>query len=132
MRRTRRGEASKSAVLLTDDAAVRDLNRDWRGKDKPTNVLSFPASAPPGAPGRRCLGDIVLAYETMLREADEEGKTFADHFVHLVVHGTLHLLGHDHEDAGGGRGHGSGSRSQALARLPFPIPTRDAATLSAR
>jgi probable rRNA maturation factor len=85
------------SVLLTDDAGVRDLNRDWRGQDKPTNVLSFPAPEQPGLPGPRHLGDIALAFETLLRESEAESKPFANHFLHLVVHGTLHLLGYDHE-----------------------------------
>jgi probable rRNA maturation factor len=87
----------EATLLLTDDASVRELNRQWRGQDKPTNVLSFPAdmAAPTGEP--RHLGDIALAYETVAREAEAEGKTFADHMAHLVVHGILHLLGHDHE-----------------------------------
>lgn len=90
------------SVVLADDATVQGLNRDWRGKDKPTNVLSFAAldddGAPqvPGAPV--LLGDIVLAFQTCRAEADEQGKSFADHLAHLVVHGTLHLLGYDHED----------------------------------
>jgi probable rRNA maturation factor len=90
-------EASEISVLLTDDAHVRTLNRDWRGQDKPTNVLSFPAPEQPGQPGPRHLGDIALAYETLVRESDGESKTLADHFSHLVVHGTFHLLGYDHE-----------------------------------
>ena len=85
------------SVLLADDDAIRELNRSWRGKDKATNVLSFPAPAMPGAPGPRHLGDIALAYETVLREAEAEDKTFHDHATHLLVHGTLHLLGYDHE-----------------------------------
>jgi len=81
-------------VLLTDNAAVRDLNGRFREKDKPTNVLSFPApeSAFPH------LGDIVLAYGVCATEAEAQGKTLADHLSHLVVHGVLHLLGRDHED----------------------------------
>ena len=88
------------SVLLADDARVRVLNRDWRGKDEPTNVLSFPA----WEPGTRLpaeeplpLGDVVVALETVLREAAVEGRTPEAHLAHLVVHGTLHLLGHDHE-----------------------------------
>ncbi len=79
-------------VLLTDDAAVRDLNARFRDKDRPTNVLSFPApeSAAPH------LGDIVLAYGVCAAEAETQGKTLADHLSHLVVHGVLHLLGRDH------------------------------------
>lgn len=89
------------SMVLADDATVQGLNRDWRGKDKPTNVLSFAAldddeaPLPEGAP--LLLGDIVLAFETCAREAEEQGKTLADHFAHLVVHGVLHLLGYDHE-----------------------------------
>ena len=85
------------SVMLTDDESIRTLNRQWRGKDKPTNVLSFPAPEQPGLEGPRHLGDIALAYETLVREAEEESKPLADHFAHLVVHGVLHLLGYDHE-----------------------------------
>ncbi len=86
------------SVTLTDDAEVREVNKEWRGKDKPTNVLSFPmAELEPGdAPGP-LLGDLVLAAETCGREAAEEGKTPSDHVRHLIVHGMLHLLGFDHE-----------------------------------
>jgi probable rRNA maturation factor len=81
------------SVLLADDAAVRELNAEWRGKDKATNVLSFPA-APSAAPH---LGDVALAYETCAREAAEQGKPLEHHLSHLVAHGVLHLLGWDHE-----------------------------------
>ncbi|WP_395944210.1 rRNA maturation RNase YbeY [Brevundimonas sp.] len=81
-------------VLLTDDAAVRDLNARFRDKDRPTNVLSFPA--PENAAPH--LGDIVLAYGVCASEAEAQGKTLSDHLSHLVVHGVLHLLGRDHED----------------------------------
>jgi probable rRNA maturation factor len=81
------------AIALENDAAVRRLNRTYRGFDKPTNVLSFP-----GAPDDpRFLGDIAVARQTVLREAREQGKRPADHLTHLVIHGTLHLLGYDHE-----------------------------------
>lgn len=92
-------ERGAVAVLLTGDAEIRALNRDFRRMDKPTNVLSFPAAGRPGenAPGESILGDIALAYETCAREAEEEEKPIADHLAHLVVHGTLHLLGFDHE-----------------------------------
>jgi len=94
------GDAEVS-VLFADDAFVRDLNARWRGQDKPTNVLSFPAAAAAmpvsPIPGARALGDIVLAYETVDREATEAGKKFDHHAAHLLVHGFLHLLGHDHE-----------------------------------
>lgn len=85
-------------VYLANDDIVRRLNREFRGKDKPTNVLSFPASGgptPPGAPV--LLGDVVIARETVLREAAGQGKTAFAHLAHLVVHGVLHLLGYDHE-----------------------------------
>lgn len=84
------GEVS---VLLTDDAEVKTLNADFRAKDRPTNVLSFPApdfAAPH-------LGDVALALETCAREAKDQGKTLGDHLSHLVAHGVLHLLGWDHE-----------------------------------
>jgi probable rRNA maturation factor len=90
--------ALEVSVLLADDATVQDLNRTWRGKDKPTNVLSFPAAEQPLQPGMaRPLGDVVLAYDTMLRESAEQSKPLSDHLAHLLVHGTLHLLGQDHE-----------------------------------
>jgi probable rRNA maturation factor len=101
----RRSKAPATAVVditLADDAAQRVLNRTWRGKDAPTNVLAFPAADPSvplpvGAP--LLLGDVVLAFETVQREAAEQQKPFEDHLCHLVVHGVLHLLGHDHENA---------------------------------
>ena len=81
-------------VLLTDDDAVRELNGRFRDKDRPTNVLSFPAaeSAFPH------LGDVVLGFAYCAAEAEAQGKTLSDHLSHLVVHGVLHLLGRDHED----------------------------------
>jgi probable rRNA maturation factor len=88
-------------IVLTDDAEQRVLNRTWRGKDSATNVLSFALAGaaepapPPGAPV--LLGDVVLAFETVAREAAEQHKTLADHLAHLVVHGVLHLMGFDHE-----------------------------------
>jgi probable rRNA maturation factor len=90
------------SLLLTDDAAVRALNRDWRGKDQTTNVLSFPAidgPLPAGGDQPLLLGDVALAFETLEREAAAEGKTVADHLAHLLVHGSLHLLGYDHVDS---------------------------------
>lgn len=87
-------EAGDVVVLLTDDAAVRELNARFRDRDRPTNVLSFPA-ADSAFPHR---GDLVLAFETCRDEAVAQGKSLADHLSHLVVHGVLHILGHDHED----------------------------------
>lgn len=81
-----------ATVLLTDDAAVQDLNARFRQQDKPTNVLSFPTAPNP----EHHLGDIALAYETCAREAHEQKKTLGDHLQHLVAHGVLHLLGYDH------------------------------------
>ncbi|MGL4496001.1 MAG: rRNA maturation RNase YbeY [Beijerinckiaceae bacterium] len=85
------------AVLLADDAAIRTLNAQWRSKDKPTNVLSFPAVDAERISTTPMLGDIIIARETVFREAMEEGKSAADHLRHMVVHGVLHLLGYDHE-----------------------------------
>lgn len=79
-------------LLLTDDAAVQALNARFRDKDKPTNVLSFPAPPNP----ERHLGDVALAYGVCVREAAEQGKPLAHHLQHLVAHGVLHLLGYDH------------------------------------
>ena len=90
-------EPQEISLLLADDAQVGEVNRVLRGKNAPTNVLSFPAMRQPGVPGSRALGDIALAFETLRREAEVEGKRLADHVAHLIVHGLLHLLGFDHE-----------------------------------
>lgn len=92
-------DGAEIAVKLADDASIRALNRDWRGKDSATNVLSFPTPEVARAGGDPHLGDIAIAFETLQREAEAEGKPFADHLAHLAVHGTLHLLGYDHEVA---------------------------------
>jgi probable rRNA maturation factor len=93
------GGETELGITFTDDAAIAVLNRDWRGKPSPTNVLSFPVvQIAPGDPLPAALGDIVLAFETVKREAELDEKPFAHHLVHLVVHGFLHLLGHDHID----------------------------------
>jgi probable rRNA maturation factor len=93
------------SIKFTNDDEVQALNRDYRGKDKPTNVLSFPMVAADligiianTDDGEVLLGDIVLAYETCLLEADGRGITLQAHATHLIVHGTLHLLGYDHVD----------------------------------
>ncbi|MES2343235.1 MAG: rRNA maturation RNase YbeY [Pseudomonadota bacterium] len=86
--------AGAVVVLLTDDASVQDLNLRFRGKDSPTNVLSFPAPETP----EDHLGDIALAHGVCVREAAEQGKTLAHHLQHLVAHGVLHLVGYDHEN----------------------------------
>jgi probable rRNA maturation factor len=82
-------------VRFVDDEEGQALNRDYRGRDRPTNVLSFPFEAPPGVE-LPLLGDLVLCHPVVLREAAEQGKTQQDHYAHLVIHGMLHLLGHDH------------------------------------
>ena len=110
------------AVVLTDDAAIRALNRDWRGKDAATNVLSFPAKeARPDRRAPRLLGDIVIAYETVAREAAAEGKPFIHHLAHLAVHGFLHLVGYDHE-ANEDADAMEGLEIAILARLDVPNP----------
>lgn len=83
------------AIVLTDDSAIRALNWQWRGLNASTNVLSFPARA--SHTGADHLGDIVIAYQTVAREARDEGKLFAHHLAHLAVHGYLHLIGYDHD-----------------------------------
>jgi probable rRNA maturation factor len=96
------GEApGEMSVVLACDEFVRGLNRRFRGQDKPTNVLSFPVEPFPsaGAGGEPVpLGDVIVAWETLLREAEAEGKAPLDHLRHLVIHGTLHLFGFDHQD----------------------------------
>ena len=134
------------AIVLTDDSAIRALNRDWRGKDQPTNVLSFPAPAPShslprkrgrvrvGAASRnagerrvRLLGDIVIAYETMAREALAEHRPFRHHLAHLAVHGFLHLVGHDHiADAQADAMEALEIAVLARLKVPNPYAMRDA------
>jgi probable rRNA maturation factor len=92
--RGRAATCTELSLVLADDATVRRLNHEYRGKDSATNVLSFP----PAFDDETLLGDVVLAEETVRREAVEQGKARADHATHLVVHGCLHLLGYDHED----------------------------------
>jgi probable rRNA maturation factor len=87
------------AIVLSDDSAVRRLNRQWRGKNAPTNVLSFPAATPgKGRSTSPYIGDVVIAYQTTAREAVAEGKPFNHHLAHLAVHGFLHLLDYDHDN----------------------------------
>lgn len=89
--------APELSLVFTNDDSIQEINAEWRGKDKPTNVLSFPAFPlePGGMPGPM-LGDIVVARETVEREAVDLDKTFDDHLTHLLVHGFLHLFGYDH------------------------------------
>ncbi|WP_105438618.1 rRNA maturation RNase YbeY [Neorhizobium sp. T25_13] len=89
--------APELSLVFTDDAAIKEINAEWRGKDKPTNVLSFPAfPLEPGKMPGLMLGDIVIARETVEREAVDLDKSFEDHLTHLLVHGFLHLFGYDH------------------------------------
>jgi len=121
------GEA-ELAVMLTDDAGIRTLNSNWRGIDKPTNVLSFPALPPTGPAGPddapRMLGDIAIAYETTRKEADDEQKPFDHHLSHLAVHGFLHLIGYDHESDGDAETMET-LEQEILAQLGIPDPYAD-------
>jgi len=112
------------SVLLTDDAGQRALNGQWRGKDTSTNVLSFP-QVEPFAPLHGLIGDISLAYETLAREAAEMDKDFEDHFAHLLVHGLLHIIGHDHEQEAEAA-HMEGLETRILAKLGIADPYEDA------
>ena len=119
------GSRAELALALGDDALLRRLNRDYRGRDKPTNVLSFCHVATPGAPARggRFLGDVAIARETLLAEAIAEGKPATHHLSHLIVHGVLHLLGYDHESAAEARRMEALER-EVLAGLGIPDPYR--------
>ena len=113
---------SELSLVFTDDAGIRAINAAWRGVDKPTNVLSFPGAVPFGGAGLPpLLGDIVLAEETLRREAGMENRPVTHHLLHLIVHGLLHLLGYDHqEDEEAERMEGLEAR--ILARLNVPDP----------
>jgi probable rRNA maturation factor len=114
--------SSELGVIFTDDAHIRDLNAGWRGKDKATNVLSFPAfPETKSGPLPPLLGDIVLAAETVAGEAALEDKPFENHISHLVVHGLLHLLGYDHETDAEAEEMEALER-RVLARLAIPDP----------
>jgi probable rRNA maturation factor len=95
------GRTVEVGIRLVDDGTIQSLNRDWRGRDKPTNVLSFPLGDPgpvtdPDFPW--LIGDIVMSYDTVTAEAIRDTKPLEHHVVHLAIHATLHLIGHDHED----------------------------------
>jgi len=118
--RVAHGEVS---ILLTDDATIRALNRDWRNIDEPTNVLSFPAAREAGA---QLLGDIVIAYETVARECADEDRDFLHHLAHLTLHGFLHLLGHDHQtDAQADEMEGLERSIMRSMNMPDPYLARD-------
>lgn len=120
-----------ASLLFADDAEVQVLNRQWRAKDKPTNVLSFPmleredllALAPDGPP--ELLGDVALALETCAREAAEKGASLEHHAAHLIVHGLLHLAGHDHETSPADASAMEALEIKALALLGIADPYGD-------
>ncbi len=120
-----------ASVLFTSDEEVHTLNREWRGKDRPTNVLSFPmlardgllALAPDGPP--EMLGDLALACETCVREAAEKGVSLEHHAAHLLVHGFLHLAGHDHVDSDAQAEGMEALEIAALAKMGIADPYRD-------
>ena len=112
------GPPNEVAVLLADDQALQALNARWRGKDAPTNVLSFPADSS-AAPH---LGDLALAYGVCAAEAQAQGKALGDHLQHLVVHGVLHLLGFDHESDEAGAEEMEALERTVLARLGIADP----------
>jgi probable rRNA maturation factor len=121
------------SITLADTAEQRRLNREYRGQDKPTNVLAFPAwdpaaPLPPDAP--LLLGDVVLDCETVAREASEQAKPFADHFRHLVVHGVLHLLAYDHRTPAEAT-EMEALETAILGRLGVPDPYRDTMSFNA-
>jgi probable rRNA maturation factor len=117
---TKNGELS---IVLTDDSSIRALNRQWRGIDKPTNVLSFPGLGIDDGP--RMFGDIVIAYEALKRECEQDQREFLHHLAHLAVHGFLHLIGYDHEtDAEADKMEGLESRIMTRLNLPDPYRAR--------
>jgi probable rRNA maturation factor len=121
------GTPIEISVRFTDDEEVHDLNRDYRGKDKPTNVLSFPMAEPDDLtnpiPGLELLlGDLVLAYGVCAREAEAKGIAVEIHAAHLLVHGTLHLLGYDHETSDADAEAMEAAETRALARLGIDDP----------
>jgi probable rRNA maturation factor len=116
------GSETELGITFTDDSSIATLNGEWRAKEGPTNVLSFPViDIEPGDPFPPALGDIVIAEETVRREAELDGKSFDDHLTHLVIHGFLHLLGHDHIEDGEAEIM-EATETRALARLAISDP----------
>ena len=114
------------SILLTDDKAIRLLNREWRGIDKPTNVLSFPAATTKASVRMPLFGDIVMAYETLKQECDDEDRIFLHHLAHLTVHGFLHLIGYDHQvEAQAEEMEGLESKIMTRMQMPDPHLARD-------
>ena len=119
-------ETGEVSVLLTDDLTIAKLNREWRGIDKATNVLSFPAAGKKGGEAIH-FGDIVIAYETLQRECDDENREFLHHLAHLSVHGFLHLIGYDHQtDSQAATMEGLESKIMTRLNMPDPYLSRDA------
>lgn len=117
----RLARGAELTIHLIGDSGIRQLNKQWRGKDAATNVLSFPAAPADRLAGARLLGDVFVALETLEREAAAEGKPLADHFRHLVAHGFLHLLGFDHQTPAEAEAM-EGIEIRALARLGVADP----------
>ncbi|WP_416137525.1 rRNA maturation RNase YbeY [Halomonas sp. HK25] len=115
---------SELTVRLVDVEESRQLNRDYRGHDKPTNVLSFPFECPPGV-ALPLLGDLLICHPVVAAEAAEQDKSRRDHYAHMVVHGTLHLLGHDHIEDGEAEAM-EGLEREILAGLGIDDPYREA------
>lgn len=117
-------DGAELALLLSDDAHVKSVNQEWRKIDKPTNVLSFPSVEANKLARVPFIGDIIIAYETVKREAEHDGKDFADHFTHLVVHGFLHLVGFDHQTDDDAKVM-EALETRILAELEIPDPYAD-------
>jgi probable rRNA maturation factor len=122
--------AGEVSIVLTDDQAIRRLNREWRKIDKATNVLSFPAAPAGGGEkmpgGDKMFGDIVIAYETLAQECNDEGRDFLHHLAHLTVHGFLHLVGYDHQtDSDADDMEGIESKIMKAMKMPDPYLDRD-------
>lgn len=118
-----RRKATELAIRLVDDDEGRALNRDYRGKDYPTNVLSFPADLPPGV-ALPLIGDLAICAPVVLREAAEQGKLPRQHWAHMTVHGVLHLLGYDHIVEAEAEAM-EALETRILARLEIPDPYRE-------
>jgi probable rRNA maturation factor len=117
-------ERAELVVRIVDEAESRDLNQRYRGKDRPTNVLSFPFEAPPGLPAEiaaPCLGDLVICAPVVRQEAAQQHKALDAHWAHMVVHGVLHLLGHDHQNDAEAAEMEARER-EILKRLGYPDP----------
>lgn len=117
-------QEAEVTIRIVDEAESNDLNLTYRGKDKPTNVLSFPFECPPGVEDFPLLGDLIICRQVVEQEASEQQKTLESHWAHMVIHGSLHLLGYDHiEDA-------EAEEMEALEKefmhtLNFPDPYKD-------